>query len=233
MKAIIKKDLRSITSNKRMLTVLIVVPFVMSVVLPCALIFSTEVFMQINLILNYILPLFFMMIPISSASVMAAGSFVGEKEKKTLETLLYSPLSLKEIFGAKILAAFLLSMSVSVFSFIIMMTVVQTLIFIFAETTVAPNINWLIILFLVSPSVSLISISLIVRGSAKAQSFEESQQSSLLLILPLILFIIGQFSGVMMMGTHIFLILGVALAIIAAFMFKNSLGKFKYEMLLK
>jgi len=229
MKAIIKKDLRSITSNKRMMTVLIVVPFVMSVILPCSLMFSTEVFMQLNLILNYIMPLFFIMIPISSASVMAAGSFVGEKEKRTLETLFYSPLSLKDIFGAKILAAFLLSMAISVFSFVIILSVI----FIFAKTAALPNINWLITLFLVSPAASLISINLIVRSSAKAQSAEESQQSSLLLIMPLILFIIGQFSGVMMMGTHIFLILGVVMAIIAVFMFKSSYAKFKYEMLMK
>ena len=40
-----------------------------------------------------------------------------------------------------------------------------------------PGISWFVILFLISPSVSLIAITLIVRGSAKAQSVEESQQA--------------------------------------------------------
>lgn len=39
-----------------------------------------------------------LMIPVMASSVMAASSFVGEKEKHTLETLLYSPLSLKQLF---------------------------------------------------------------------------------------------------------------------------------------
>ena len=36
-----------------------------------------------------------------TASIMAASSFVGEKEKRTLETLLYSPLTVGQIFRAR------------------------------------------------------------------------------------------------------------------------------------
>ena len=51
-----------------------------------------------GMILNFILPVFFLIIPIMTASIMAASSFVGEKEKHTLETLLYCPMSVKQIF---------------------------------------------------------------------------------------------------------------------------------------
>ena len=47
-----------------------------------------------------------------------------------------------------------------------------------------PGISWLIILLLVSPAISLIAVTLIVRGSAKAQSVEESQQSAVFLVIP-------------------------------------------------
>ena len=43
-----------------------------------------------GMILNYILPVFFLIIPVMAASIMSASAFVGEKEKHTLETLLYS-----------------------------------------------------------------------------------------------------------------------------------------------
>ena len=49
-----------------------------------------------------------------------------EKEKRTLETLLYCPLSLRKIFQAKVLASFLLSMTVSLFSFAAMLLVMET-----------------------------------------------------------------------------------------------------------
>jgi len=258
--AIIKKDIGGITANKRMLTALIIVPLVMAVMLPAIFIFTIlftpadspdmqqmlQMFdfskmkksdnvqkILLELILNYIMPLFFVMIPIMASSVMAASSFVGEKEKNTLETLLYCPLSLKDIFSAKILASFLLSMAVSVSSFIIMMITVQVLLFIFMGSMVLPNINWLIMMLLVSPAAALIAINLIVRGSAKAQSFEESQQTSVFLILPVILLVMGQFTGIMMISALLFFIIGAALALIAVFMFKGAFGKFNYEALLR
>ena len=260
IRAIIKKDITSITSNKRMMTALIIVPLMMTVVMP-VIFLLTIVFIPedspdmrdmmallgsaaiaegsniqhtlINLILNYVIPLFFLLVPIMASSVMASSSFVGEKEKKTLETLFYSPLPLKDIFNAKILASFLLSMAVSVLSFIIMVIIFETLVFILIKTMILPNMNWLIMMLLASPAMSLIAINLIVRGSAKAQTSEEAQQSSLFLILPVMLLIAGQFTGIMMLGPRIFLIIGAAAALIAVIMFRGSFGNYSYEKLLR
>ena len=82
-----------------------------------------------GMILNYILPIFFLIIPIMTASIMAASAFVGEKERHTLETLLYCPLTLKQIFRQKVWASFLLSMLVSVISFAAMFLVIETELF--------------------------------------------------------------------------------------------------------
>jgi len=258
--AIIKKDLKSITANKNMMASLIIVPLMMTVVLPAIFIMTTVFIPEdspdmaemmvllgsvtiteenniqeilLGMILNFVIPLFFLIIPVMASSVMASSSFVGEKEKKTLETLLYSPLPLRDIFSAKILAAFLLSMAVSVFSFIVMITIFETLLLILINTMIAPNINWLIMMLLVSPSMSLIAINLIVRGSAKAQTSEEAQQSSLFLILPVILLVVGQFTGVMMLGPYIFLILGAVTALIALLMFRGKFGNYTYEKILR
>ena len=69
------------------------------------------------------------MIPIMAASIMAASAFVGEKERHTLETLLYCPLTLKQIFQAKVWASFLLSMLVSLISFTAMLLVIEAELF--------------------------------------------------------------------------------------------------------
>ena len=66
-----------------------------------------------------------MIIPIMASSVMAASSFVGEKEKHTLETLLYSPLSLGQLFQSKILAGFSVGMMISFSSFAAMLLVME------------------------------------------------------------------------------------------------------------
>ena len=96
-----------------------------------------------------------------------------------------------------------------------------------------PSISWIIILLLVSPAIALIAVTLIVRGSAKAQSVEESQQGAIFLIIPVVLLIIGQFTGLLLLSSWILLILGVFCAILAWILLKKSMGRFTYEMLLK
>ncbi len=112
MLAIINKDLRQVATNKRMFLPLLLVPIVLTVLMPSIFVFAihfipdkTSEFERLiellpaaeysesleqtvaNLLLNYLLPVFFLIIPIMAASIMAASSFVGEKEKRTLETL--------------------------------------------------------------------------------------------------------------------------------------------------
>lgn len=183
--------------------------------------------------MNFILPPFFLMIPVMTASIMAASAFVGEKEKHTLETLLYCPLSVRQIFRAKVMASFLLSMLVSLISFAVMLLVTELEAYFLLGTLLVPGVNWLVILILVSPAISLIAVTLIVRGSAKARTVEESQQSAVFLILPIILLVVGQTTGLMLVNGWILLGLGVICALIAALMLKMCMGRFTYEMLLK
>jgi len=255
--AIIKKDIGGITSNNRMFSVLLIVPLMMALFVPIifivTIIFSVDsseimqlagmltadtgspeemTYAAMDLLLNYIMPLFFLLIPVMAASVMAASAFVGEKEKNTLETLFYCPIKLKDIFIAKILAAFFLGMTVTLTSFVAMILVVEALLSLTMGITVMPGINWVILLLLVSPSISLIAICLIVRGSAKAQTTEESQQRSVFLVLPVFALAIGQFSGALLVNAWLLLGIGALLAAVAAVMLKSSYRKFKYEMLL-
>lgn len=258
MTAIIKKDIRGITSNKRMLTTLLVVPIVLTIFLPTVYIVILRFIPEegeemlkllkmlplsiqdgestqnlIRLMLNYILPVFFLLIPIMASSVMAAASFVGEKEKRTLETLLYCPLSLKQIFRSKVMASFLLSMFVSAVSFAAMLLVLETETYLITGNLLLPDIKWLLILLLVAPSISMISITLTVRVSAKAQSVEDAQQGAVFLLMPVLLLIIGQFTGVLLVNAWILLALGAVCALLAALLLKRSIGKFQYEALLK
>ena len=108
--ALIKKDIRSITSNKQIFAVLLIVPLVLTIVLPSIFVLvltqapdAASDFQKLldmmpvtdgeysqqqrilGLILNNIMLPFFLIVPIMASSVMAASSFVGEKEKHTLE----------------------------------------------------------------------------------------------------------------------------------------------------
>ena len=51
--------------------------------------------------INYMLAPLFLVLPLMVASVIAADSFAGEKERKTLEGLLYTPTTDQELFLGK------------------------------------------------------------------------------------------------------------------------------------
>lgn len=257
MTAIIKKDLKSVMDNRRMFASLLIVPLVLVVFLPSLFLImlrfapadpDMQKMLELlpaamrqggwqqaaaGLMVNFLLPSFFLMIPVMTASIMAASAFVGEKEKQTLETLLYCPLSVRQIFRAKVMASFLLSMLVSLISFAVMLLVTELESYFLLGTLLVPGINWLVILALVSPAISLIAVTLIVRGSAKAQTVEESQQSAVFLILPVILLVVGQTTGLMLVNGWVLLGLGIICGLIAFLMLKMCMGRFTYEMLLK
>lgn len=256
--AILKKDFKSVTINKRLFSALLIVPLMFSVFIPSVFIVSialspanSEDFkqilqllpsieiqddprrMMISMVLNHILPVFFIIIPVMAASVMAASAFVGEKEKHTLETLLYTPLSLKKIFQAKVMAAFSLSILVTFGAFVLMLVVVETELYFILGHLFLPGITWLLTILLVAPAISLIAVTLIVGGSAKAQTVEESQQRAVFLILPVIVLVVGQFTGLLLISSWVLLVFGVVCAGISALLLKNSLRKFSYEQLLR
>lgn len=62
--------------------------------------------------LVYLLAPLFLVVPLMVASVLAADSFAGEKERGTLEALVYSPISDRDLVLAKMLSAWLPAVAV-------------------------------------------------------------------------------------------------------------------------
>lgn len=256
--AVTKKDIRGVTLNKQVFAVLLIVPLALVIVLPSIFVLVTAFapdaasdFQKIldmlpadngarsqqqrifGLILNNIMPVFFLMIPIMASSVMAASSFVGEKEKHTLETLLYSPLSLKQMFQAKILAGFSVGMMVSYISFAAMMLVLELEVFLLTGEAILPSSSWLAIMLLIAPAISIIAIAVTVRSSAKAQTIEEAQQRAVFLVFPILALLIGQFTGILLISAGLLWGVGAVLAALDVLLMRGAAGSFTYEKLLR
>lgn len=256
--AVMTKDIRGVTLNKQVFAVLLIVPLALTIVLPSIFVLVTAFapdaasdFQKIldmlpadngarsqqqrifGLILNNIMPVFFLMIPIMASSVMAASSFVGEKEKHTLETLLYSPLSLKQMFQAKILAGFSVGMMVSYISFAAMMLVLELEVFLLTGKAILPSSSWLAIMLLIAPAISIIAIAVTVRSSAKAQTIEEAQQRAVFLVFPILALLIGQFTGILLISAGLLWGVGAVLAALDVLLMRGAAGSFTYEKLLR
>lgn len=224
--------MRSVTSNKQVFAVLLIVPIVLTIALPSIFVFVISFAPDAASDFQKLLD----MLPApngEASSVMAASSFVGEKEKHTLETLLYSPLSLGQLFQSKILAGFSVGMMISCSSFAAMLLVMELEASFLTGNLLLPAASWLAIMLLIAPAISLVAIAVTVRSSAKAQTIEEAQQQAVFLIFPILALVIGQFTGIILISAGLLWGVGIVLAALAILLVKRAAGNFTYEKLLK
>ena len=146
----------------------------------------------------------FLIIPLMASSVIASDSFAGEKERRTIEALLATPISDSELFLGKILVSFIPSMIVTVASFLIYSTVVDVFSrTIFNGRLLLPNVIWIILIFGLAPTVALAGIGLTIIISARVKGFREAQQISVILLIPILILVFGQVSGAIIFGPEV------------------------------
>ncbi len=184
------------------------------------------------LILYFFAP-FFLIIPIMASSVIGSDSFAGERERKTIEALLATPISDSELFLGKILVSFIPAMIITIISFGIYTIIVDVITFgMFNGMLLLPNLVWLIMIFGVAPTIALCSIGLTVIISSKVKGFKEAQQISVVLLLPVLGLVFAQVSGVMVLGPAVLAVLMGVLAIVDIAVFYVGVETFKREEIL-
>jgi len=185
------------------------------------------------IILLYFFAPFFLIIPLMASSVIASDSFAGEKERKTIEALLATPLLDSELLLGKILVSFIPSMLVTVLSFLIYTTMVDVLTYtLFNGQLWLPNMMWLMLIFGLAPTIALASIGLTVIISARVKGFREAQQISAVLVVPILALVFGQAMGAMIFGPLVIAALIGLLAIIDLLVFKIGVKQFRREEIL-
>lgn len=132
--------------------------------------------------------------PITSAMSVAAFSVVGEKQARTLEPLLVTPISTLELLGAKLLGSFVPAIALTVVSLVLYLTVVA----IVASDGVFRVLlgpRSLGVVFLIGPLAALVALQLSVCVSSRANDARTAQQLSIFVILPIPALLLGQLFG--------------------------------------
>ncbi|MDV3426229.1 MAG: ABC transporter permease subunit [Bacillota bacterium] len=258
--ALIKKDLNEITSSKQVILPMAIVPIVLTVIIPLAILIGVSYIgsdsniirqlgplikklpsaykaynpsqLVIKIVMDYMFPSYFLIVPIMCSGVIGASSFVGEKEHKTMETLLYTPISMEQLLKAKIIGVFIPSCIITLLSFIAFGIIINIAGFIYFGGLIFPDIKWLIIILWISPAINLLSLTFTVMVSAKSNTFQEAQQVSGILVLPVILLLVGQLTGVILLNNFITFIAGSVLLILDYILIKKISSKFIPEKLI-
>lgn len=259
-KSIIQKDLKEITSSKQIFLPMLIVPLVFVIIVPTIMLisiyFSSKGIGQINdldnmikklpmeyskfsipeLVLktgvNYLFPSLFLIIPIMASNIIGASSFVGEKEHKTMETLLYTPVSIEKIFISKVIGVFILAYIITMISFVIFGIVINICGMIYLNEIIFPNIKWIILILYVVPALTILGLSFTVLVSAKSKTFQEAQQQSGLIVVPIILLLVGQMTGVFLLNNTLLIIAGTIILVIDYVLIKAMSRRFIPEKLI-
>lgn len=240
IKALIRKDLYEILNAKMVLLPMIVVPVMMAVIVPASMIVAvglggTEMVNGVDqfenlmpfyhfpeaveslaekllyIALNFsFLPLF-LIIPLMVSSIIAVNAVVGERERGTLETLLYTPLSNRELIVGKLLSAFLPGALIAPAAFILYFGVSNILSHLFFGLILVRAWIWLPALLILSPAVSLLGLGVSLLVSLKAKTFMEAQQMSAMVVLPMVILMIAQLTGVLIFSIPAMTLMGTLL----------------------
>lgn len=139
---------------------------------------------------------------------------------------------MEQLLRAKILGVFIPSYIVTLISFIAIGIIFNIGGFIYFGKLIFPDIKWLIIILWLSPAINLLSLILTVMVSAKSETFQEAQQISGLLVIPVILVLIGQMTGVLLLSSFIMIVAGGVLLMLDYALIKRISSKFIPEKLI-
>jgi len=242
VRAVMGKDLAAVGRSKAIVLPMLIVPFLMLVVLPFTIglaarsqaqfdvsrflvnlpgdiakpILRLPVRQQLIVLVNgYLLAPLFLIVPLMVSAVLAADAFAGEKERRTLETLLHLPLAERDLFIAKLLTAFVPSVLLSWIGFVCFVIVTNTVAWPVMHRVFVPTRLWIVMILWVAPGVAALGLGVMVRVSARAKTSQEANQLGGAVILPLVFLAVGQATGLLLVAMPIAIAIGAIVWLIA------------------
>ncbi|MFX1256080.1 MAG: ABC transporter permease subunit [Promethearchaeota archaeon] len=175
-----------------------------------------------------LLNLFFLILPLMLPASIAVDSIAGEKERKTLESLLLTPMTDLEILLGKILMPIFPATIIMWITAVPYILIVDFFTFPKIGGLLLPDLSFLMMIFLLAPAISFFNIVIMVIISAKIGNTRDAQYVAGFLFLPVMGFLIGQilfalFSPfLILLGIFIFLIIDYGVLRVALRLFDRE-----------
>ncbi len=152
----------------------------------------------------------FLLTPITGAMSLAAHAVIGEKQARTLEPLLATPITTLELLVAKVLGALLPTLAITMSGLVLYFVGIAALgdPGVFAAMLSARSAT---LIFILGPAAALVSLQSALVISSRVNDARTAQQFAVLLIMPLAIGIIGQFVGRMWLSVPLLAFVGLAL----------------------
>jgi ABC-2 type transport system permease protein len=149
--------------------------------------------------------------PVAGAMSVAAYSVVGEKQARTLEPLLATPITTFELLLAKVLGALLPAVALTLGYFALYVAGVAMV--------ARPGVFWILLtarslatLFILGPLAALAALQLAVCVSSRVNDARSAQQIGALVVLPIAALLVAQLFGALQLTMPVLTAIAVGLA---------------------
>jgi ABC-type Na+ efflux pump permease subunit len=143
----------------------------------------------------YLLAPVAVVVPLTISTAVGASTIVGERERGTGEFLAHSPAAVQEIYLGKLLASLIPGYATTIVGFGIYSLIVNLLVGPEVGGWFFPTTQWWVLMLWVVPPFLALTLSLVLRLSARVKSTAAAQQASGLVTLPLIMVAYSQSTG--------------------------------------
>lgn len=174
----------------------------------------------------------FMLLPVFIPSVIASYAVVGEKRDRTLEPLLATPVETWQLLSGKTLAALVPTLLVTLVCGALFALGIVAFALSPQVTAAIVTPGWWLVLVLDAPLLALIGIALIVIVSSRANDPRSAQQISAVLIVPVMLLLFGNLTGVLFLSPVVAVVAAVFLAALAILTVRIAARLFQREAIL-
>ena len=241
IRALLARDLGAVARSKAMLLPMLALPTLLLVILPMSIGFAArgrslriEPFLDllptalaepvmshppderlIILVLEYLVAPLFLIVPLMVSAVLAADTFAGEKERRTLETLLHLPIRDRDFYIAKLAGAFLPATAVSWIGFALFCLVSNVICWPVMHRVFLPTGLWMIVILWLAPAVAALGLGIMVRVSIRVNNSQEAQQLGGAVVLPFVILTVGQTTGLLLAGPIVTIVVGAVVWAIA------------------
>jgi len=169
--------------------------------------------------------------PVAASMSIAAHSVIGEKQARTLEPILATPITTFELLVAKILGALVPALALSFACFAVYVGAAALL----ARAGVAWTLllpRPLAVLFVMGPMASLTSLTLAVCVSSRVNDTRSAQQLAVLVVLPITGLLVAQMAAGFVVTIPVILLITSVMAAINIGLIRLGVSLFDRETIL-
>lgn len=169
---------------------------------------------MVVLVLGYLLAPMFLVVPMMVASVLAADSFAGEKERGTLEALLHAPIRDVDLLIGKLMGAWIPAVVVGIAGIVAYAGVATWAAWPLVGGPFLPLTIWIPLAVWVGPAVAMAGLATTVLVSARVRTFQEAYQLGGVVVVPIVALVVAQAAGVLVLDAGLLLLVGAVIWIL-------------------